>query len=276
MPGSNPAEPTIYPDLNVVLGSFVAGASAVLAESLVGVYLVGSFALGDADEHSDVDFLVVTHSEVGDRQLVKLQALHARIHELDTGWAQHLEGSYVSAVRLRQPDLSHAPLLYLDNGASQLAWDSHCNSAFSRWVLREHGVVLSGPTPKALVDPVPVAQLRQEALVGVREYAEWAPQPTSMGVMSRWKQPYLVLTLCRLLHTVVRGVVSTKRQSGEWALTALAPHWSSLIRAAIDDRPDPWSRADQPAKPEDIDRTLAFVEYVVTEANSAGERRRRR
>ena len=32
--------------------------------TLVGVYLHGSFALGDADIHSDVDFLVVIKDEL--------------------------------------------------------------------------------------------------------------------------------------------------------------------------------------------------------------------
>ncbi len=80
--------------------------------------------------------------------------------------------------------------------------------------------------------------------------------------MSRWLQPYLVLGLARMLHTLEAGRVSSKREAGEWALEALDPEWTSLIRRALDDRPDPWLRADQPADAELVARTLAFVDYA--------------
>jgi hypothetical protein len=41
-----------------------------------------------------------------------------------------------------------------------------------------------------------------------------------------------------------------------------------LIQRALDDRPDPWQRVDQAADPEAADRTLAFVDYALEEADS--------
>jgi len=58
--------PTPYPDLNGVLEELVTGVRSILAANLCGVYLQGSFAVGDADQHSDVDFIVVTEDEVTD------------------------------------------------------------------------------------------------------------------------------------------------------------------------------------------------------------------
>src|SRR6266496_1872738 len=136
------AGPTIYPELNEVLAELVTGAQEILGESFYGAYLQGSFAVGDADEHSDVDFLVVIEDEVSDEQAAALQAMHQRIYTRETPWAQHLEGSYITRERLRRVDPSHAPLLYLDNGATELTRDSHCNIAVVRWSLRVHGVVL--------------------------------------------------------------------------------------------------------------------------------------
>ena len=246
----------------------VDGARAVLAENFVGAYLQGSFAVGGADEHSDVDFLVVTEHEITTEEEAGLQALHARLYALDVTWAQHLEGSYVTRARLRRIDPERAPLLFLDNGASELVRDPHCNTAFVRWILREHGVVLAGPDPKLLIDAVSASELRAEASAGVREYAEWAPEPTKAGRMSRWKQPYLVLTFCRLLYTLENGRVVSKRAAAEWALDALDDEWSDLIQAAIDDRPDPWTRVRQPAAPEAATRTLAFAGYAVAQSSS--------
>jgi predicted nucleotidyltransferase len=260
------ADPTVYPELNALLRELVASVQSILAESFCGAYLQGSFALGDADTHSDVDFLVVTHNEVSDEQLADLQTMHARIYALEIPWAQHLEGSYIPKGRLRRVDPSRSPFLYLDNGSSELIWDNHCNTAMVRWSLREHGIVLEGPEAKSLVDPVSAAQLRDEAFAGVREYADWAPEPTKAGPMSRWKQPYLVLTFCRLLHTLAEGRVASKQEAGEWALHTLDPQWASLVQRALEDRPDPLVRVRQPADPDVIARTLAFADYALRKA----------
>jgi predicted nucleotidyltransferase len=107
--------PTVYPELNGVLDELVASVRAILGENLCGAYLQGSFALGDADENSDVDFIVVTHDEVSDTELAGLQAMHRRLYSLESTWAQHLEGSYVAKTELRHVDSSHAPYWYLDN-----------------------------------------------------------------------------------------------------------------------------------------------------------------
>lgn len=260
------AEPTSYPELNDVLRELVESARSILSENFCGAYLQGSFAFGEADIHSDVDFVVVTHEEVGDEQLEALQHMHRRIHALDVEWAQHLEGSYIPEGPLRRVDASRSQFLFLDNGASELVRDDHCNTAVVRWLLREHGVVLAGPDPKHLIDRVSPAVLRSEAVALMPEYAAWALASAKAGAMSRWQQPYLVLTLCRMLHTVHQGTVASKRESGEWALGALDREWADLIQCALADRPDPWRRVNQPADLEDVERTLSFITYAIEEA----------
>jgi hypothetical protein len=222
--------------------------------------------VGDADRHSDVDFIVVTHDEVTGEQETQLQAMHKRLFELDVSWAQHLEGSYVPKESLRRTDPARRPYLYLDNGASELIRDDHCNTDVVRWSLREHGIPLAGPDPVTLIDPVSAGQLRREILVAMQEYAKWAPSPTKAGRMSQWKQVFLVTSFCRMRHTLECGRVSSKRAACDWALGALGPEWTSLIQRALDDRPDPWRRVHEPADAETIERTLAFVDWSVHSA----------
>jgi predicted nucleotidyltransferase len=97
MPG-----PTVFPELNGALAELLEGARAILGENFCGAYLHGSFATGDADVFSDVDFMIVTHEELTDEKQAGLQAMHRRIYALETPWAQHLEGSYVPERRLRR------------------------------------------------------------------------------------------------------------------------------------------------------------------------------
>jgi predicted nucleotidyltransferase len=74
---SIPSEP--YPELHLVLESFIVGVQNALKRNLVGAYLVGSLATGDFDLDSDIDFLIVTDAELSDAELRLLQALHLEI-----------------------------------------------------------------------------------------------------------------------------------------------------------------------------------------------------
>lgn len=261
-------DPTPYPHLNAVLRELVESVQTILGENFCGGYLQGSFAVGDADEHSDVDFIVVTHGDVSDDHVPALQAMQERLYELETPWAQHLEGSYFPKELLRRVDPARTPLVYFDNGQTKPARDNHCNTAVVRLSLREHGIVLTGPDPKTLIDPVSPEDLRSEVRVAMDEFAAWAPAPTRAGGLSRWKQPYLVLSFCRMLNTLESGEIASKRAGGEWALNALDAEWSDLIQEALDDRPDPWARVYQPADPETAARTLAFVDYALGKASA--------
>ena len=120
----------------------------------MAVYLQGSFALGDADEHSDVDWIAVTEADPTAEELAALQSMHQRLYRRTTPWAQHLEGSYLTRALIRRIDPERRPVWFLDNGSEELVQDNHCNTAVVRWTVRERGVPLVGPDPKELVDPV--------------------------------------------------------------------------------------------------------------------------
>jgi predicted nucleotidyltransferase len=267
-------DPTPFRELNDVLAELVAGARAALGDAFCGAYLVGSFALGDADEHSDVDFVVVVEREPSPDEEAALQRLHARLWELSTPWAQHLEGSYVPRETLRRPEPGR-PFLFLDNGARRLVRDPHCNSAYTRWSLRERGVALAGPPPEGLVAPVSDGELRAEAAERIADYAAWAHELDAQRAadplaFSRWAQPYLVLTLCRLLRTLGEARIGSKREAAGWALRTLEPRWHPLIERALADRPDPWRRVHEPAPPDAAAETVAFADAAAAQAAGGG------
>lgn len=250
-------ERTPFPALNDVLRELVAGIRGALPENLRGVYLVGSFAVGDADEHSDVDFLVATERRVSAGEQAALQELHGRLFDLPVAWAQHLEGSYAPAPSLRRVDPARQPFFYLDNGARELVWDAHCNTALSRWTLREHGIALAGAPPATVVDAVAADDLSAEARRKLEETAAWARE--AEGMLTRWEQPYIVLSCCRMRYTLEHGRIVSKREAGTWALETLDERWRPLIAAALADRPDPWERVRQQAPAEAAAETAAFA-----------------
>ena len=262
--------PTPFADLNEVLSEFLDRAASALGSRFVGAYLVGSFALGDADEQSDVDFLVVTEKPIAADQEAEIRSVHAEFPDRDVVWAQHLEGSYPPHEELRTVRAIGKKWLYVDNGAKQMERSTHCNTALVRWTLRERGIVLAGPQPGTLVDPVSAEDLRAEAVRMAPRYYAWLDEDWN-ELDNAWTQPYTVVTYCRILGTLATGRVLSKREALRWALENLDEEWRGLIQAAIDDRPDPWGRVHRPARPGTLEPTRRFVEYAMRLAGSDPE-----
>ena len=259
-------KPTPYPELNAVLRELVESAQIVLGDSLVAVYLQGSFAVGDFDLHSDVDFIIVVEEKLSADQLLALQIMHERIFNLECEWARHLEGSYFPTDVLRDYAQRGDPLWYLDNGSRSLIESLHDNTIVVRWVVRQHGIALAGPDPVTLVDPIPVEALRREILEGMHSWgAQILADPEIIN--NRFFQTFAVLHYCRLLHDLHTGFPGSKRAATQWAKANLDPSWAGLIDRAWDGRPDPALSSRQPADPEDLNSTVEFVRYIMEQKN---------
>lgn len=259
-------KPTPYPDLNSVLEELVASVQAVLEGAFVGAYLQGSFAVGDFDLHSDCDFIVAVQDELSNDRVTALQALHQRIYGLGPEWAKHLEGSYFPAATLRDYHQRGTPLWYLDHGSKSLIQSDHCNSLVVRWVLRDHGIVLAGPSPTTLVDPIPVDALRREIGNTIRGWGQQIlDQPDHYR--NRFYQGYIVLNYCRMLHDLVAGCPGSKRAGAAWAKTSLDPGWSALIDRAWDCRANPAVAVLEPPDAVDFESTLQLLRLIMHESN---------
>ncbi|HKZ54872.1 MAG TPA: aminoglycoside adenylyltransferase domain-containing protein [Anaerolineales bacterium] len=261
--------PTPYPELNAVLRELVESMQAILGESFVAACLQGSFAVGDFDPHSDVDFIFVVQEELSSEQVEALQAMHGRIYGLDDEWAKHLEGSYFPKDVLREYSQRGGLLWYLDNGSKSLVRSEHCNTVVVRWTVREHGIALAGPNPATLVDPIPVAVLRKEIMETISGWGrQILAEPERYN--NRFYQTFIVLSYCRMLHDLHAGSVGSKRAGAEWAKASLDPSWAGLIDRAWDGRPNPAHSVRQPADPTDFQSTLQFVQYIMQESAKYG------
>ncbi len=254
--------PTPYPDLNDVLARLASGAQMVLGGDFVGAYLQGSFAVGDAEEGSDVDFLVVTRELLTPDQERQVQDLQRALFDLSSPWARHLEGSYFPADLLRPPDPSRTPLPYFDNGSRDLQHSDHDNTLVVRWVTRKHGVTLAGPPPKELIDPVSADDLRAEVRETLREWgAALLADPD--GLNNGWRQPYVALSYARMLHTLDTGAVHSKKAAVDWARDQLDARWSPLLERAWAQHRGQFARVGQPADPTDLALTQDFIRFAL-------------
>ncbi len=254
--------PTPYPELNQVLVELVKSIREILAGDFIGFYLQGSFAARDFDEHSDCDFVVAIRDELTDSQVTALQAMHARIFDIDPGWPQHLEGSYFLADILRDYKRSRKKLWYLDNGHRQMERSNHCKTVLVRWVVRESGVTLAGPPPKTLVDPIPVETLRQSIYNDIIHWGNHILQNPDQ-YNNRFYQTFMVLSYCRMLHDLINGYPGSKRAGAEWAKRHFDPRWHGLIDRTWAGRPKPEIQVRTPADPEDYQATLELIRHVM-------------
>lgn len=275
--------PTPYAELNGVLAYLLEGAKACLGRNFVGAYLQGSFAVGDHTPWSDCDFIIVTERDIRSGELAPLQALHKCVHALDAPyWRNGLEGSYAPAEILRRwsltprdppgepraadwadPGLSGSPprtypFWYLDHGSDTLVRSEHDNTRVVRWCLREKGIVLEGPDPRDLIDPVMPDDLRDEVRATMRQVLAVDLQPMHL---SAW-QAFWVGLCCRMLYTLEHGEVASKKVSMAWAQDALEPRWRALIGAAAALRKGDPESSELPVTPHQEAATRAFAAYA--------------
>lgn len=245
-----------------MLAELLSGAQRTLGDLVVGMYLDGSLAIGDFDPpKSDIDFVVVTRAEVTPDTFGALETMHRRISAGASKWARELEGSYISTRALRR-DRAPAAHPYIDRG-SALAMVQHENGywAIHRHMVREHGVVLAGPPPHTLIDPVPPDELREAVRSLLREW--WKPMLAEGPLLlNGFYRCYAVLTMSRMLYTLRHGTIVTKPVAARWAQHALDSQWAPLIQQAL-----AWSRDIPP----DLGETLAFIQHTaeVSESTSA-------
>ena len=244
---------TPYPEINAVLQVLLSGVEAILGPRFVGMYLDGSLGIGDFDpDKSDVDFVVVTDGELLGETCGDLKTMHLRIATGASKWGRELEGSYISQRALRH-DPRPAAHPYIDRGSTlSMVHQESGYWVIHRHMLREHGVVLAGPAPRTLIDPVHPSELREAVLGILREW--WMPMLVDAPLLQNsFYRCYAVLTMSRMLYTIRHGTIVSKPVAARWAEEALNRRWAPLIRVAL-----AWSREVPP----DLNETLAYIRYT--------------
>jgi len=124
-----------------------------------------------------------------------------------------------------------------------------------RHILQRHGVVVAGPPPGMLIDPVDAGELRRAA----RDMLErsWRPLLDDPAWLRQSKyQSFGVLTVCRTLYMLEHGAVASKPVAARWAQHTLDERWTALIEWALTWRPE--SETSQ------LEPTLDLIRYALT------------
>jgi Aminoglycoside adenylyltransferase, C-terminal domain len=226
-------------EVRPVLASLLISMRAVLGDQLVALYLYGSLSSGDFDSaSSDVDFLAVTSGNIteDDAAFEQLRAMHARIAASGLPFADHLEGSYISQDTLRryEPATAWHPTIGVDwpfkLGFHDVNW------VIERAIVRERGVILWGPPPATLINPVSPRQLREASCQQMK--GGWRDTIHDEAFLrKRNYSAFAILTFCRILYTIHHGAFCSKPVAAAWAAQT-NPDWQPMIAWALAHRAD--------------------------------------
>jgi hypothetical protein len=252
-----------------------------LGDDFVGLYPLGSLAIGDFDRTSDVDFAVVVRRELEPGQVALVQSAHTALLATGSRWVQHLEYSVFPPAALSEKTSPYGPdgrndaparrLWYVENGAPTLARSDHDNSLVTRWTLRHRSRAVLGPEPASLTPEVSADELRQEIRGSMLGWQGLFTPGSPFD--NRFHQVFFVLNNCRALQDLHQGEVTSKREGVRWAEQHLDPEWHGLIDRSWRERQDPAISVTQPADREVVRRTVAFVAYTARLAEEFEVRR---
>lgn len=273
---------TVHPSARRSVDRYLRIADHLLPGRVIGLYLVGSSALG-AYRHgkSDLDLVVVVDGRLSRAELRRVRAVQW-LSGAVTGAPEVVRGrlyapgtcnaAYVDAGDLSLPVSEIQPLV--SHTGVELAVGAAFDVNPVVWkVLSEAGIAIRGPEPASLgLDPQPELLRRwNEDNLGSywRRWADAAAAgrpPMSRLVPARWTTAWGVLGPPRLHHTIATGEVISKEAAGEYALAAFDERWHPIVHEGLA------FLRDEPADPAFADRETrhraagAFAHAVIESA----------
>jgi hypothetical protein len=164
--------------------------------------------------------------------------------------------AYIDRASLKcfQPGRQHPTL----GQGETLDWSEHgANWILERWTVRERGVVLLGPNPQRLIDPISANELRAAVRARLPDWVDWANQPDDPDwLLPRSHKAYVIETMCRGLDTLACGALRSKACAVSWAEEILPEPWCSTVK-----RSRAW-RTDSTPDPAIVPEVMCFVHWV--------------
>jgi len=249
---------TPYPTINTMLTEWAEGLKRLLGKAIVGLYLSGSLAYGDfVPGRSDIDLQAVVRNPLTGDQLRSVEQLHKEIERRCPEWADRMECSYVSLELMREltPPAKARP--WWGFGTFYAEAPAGNEWIINHYLLSKYGIALEGPDFNDLIPPIDIHAVRQASARDL--FQEWVPKIDDTAWLSNSHyQSYLVLNLCRILHTVIYGEPGSKKIAGQW-VKATYPQWKDLIEEA-----ERWAYGDEMKRQAD---TVAFLRFAVDRVN---------
>jgi predicted nucleotidyltransferase len=246
----------VHPEVSDLVADLHARVMLRLGRNLVGLYVFGSVASEAYDPGvSDVDLLVVTAQPLVAAEYAGLRLMHVELAAGRKQWKDRVDVAYLSREALRTAKQRTSEMGIIGPGKPFQVVKAGRDWLLEWYDVREHAIVVTGPDPRTLIDPI----TRSELVACVRDYVLLFPKQVRDNP-HRGSDAYAVLTMCRALHLYLMGDTATKRAAAEWAARGY-PRWRDLITQAQQWRLAADNEATNSA--ESHDQVEAFVNFTV-------------
>ncbi|MBQ8189410.1 MAG: DUF4111 domain-containing protein [Lachnospiraceae bacterium] len=217
----------------MILEKIVDTSKQIFRSNLTGVYLHGSIVMGCFNpDKSDIDLIIVVEDNITDEQ--KMQFMK-EVVELDkSAPSKGIELSIVKKTYCKEflyptPFELHFSNTHLqwfiDNPTDYISkmkgTDKDLAAHFT--IINHCGITLYGEGIASIFSEVPKADYIDSIwadIEGAKEEILEIPM-------------YMILNLCRVVAYLKKGLVTSKKQGGEWGKQNLEPRYQSLISEAL-------------------------------------------
>jgi hypothetical protein len=227
------------PDVATALGTFLEVADSVQPGLVEGLYVVGSYALGDwIHGGSDIDVVVVTAEPATDDDVGSLRTVLALLNERQP--LPRIDGPYLAwgdfvvepATGLHRP--------WVLDGALHHDGDCFEINPVTWYTLANYGVVARGPHPSRLGLPTDTEARVRFVVDNLRTYwtdlandleSSCAHEPDAAFAGSSFV--WCALGALRLHHTAFTGDVTSKRGAGDYGLGVAPDEFHPALHRAL-------------------------------------------
>jgi hypothetical protein len=127
-------------------------------------------------------------------------------------------------------------------------------------LLYKYGITIAGAEFKSISNPIHIDNVRKACVADLAE--EWKPKANDhVWLENSHYQSYLVLNLCRILHTVIVGDAVSKTSSALWVQDKF-PQWAGLVKTAMD-----WKYGEKMSQK---DSAIEFLWFAIEKVINTG------
>jgi len=255
--------PTPFQDINEVLDFLVIENKEIFGGKLTGIYLTGSLSYNDFEpQRSDIDLVVVIKHPATEDEIDAIDKCYQKMGGRFKKWQDRIECSYIPQELLKNNQLPELPRPYYGNGTFYRKAAYGNEWLINNYFLYNCGITLSGPDFKQLAGEVKINELKKACIADLHK--EWEPIISNPSFLDdSHRQSYVVLNLCRILHTVIAGAAVSKNIAAKWAGESF-PQWRNLIDTA-----NKWHYGEKMARHSEV---TEFIKFSVEEITKTSRR----
>jgi hypothetical protein len=227
----------LTPGAAAAIDRYLEAVDSAVPGLVVGLYVVGSLALGDYDpERSDIDVVVV----VAQAPNAKQRALLGEVHRVV---ATRIDGPYVPRAEFAAGPDHIGDVAYHVDGRFEVG-QCHEVSPVTWAMLAGPAITARGDAPSALGVCADDAEVRAFSAANLRDY--WSGWARTMGALVDGTDDddpiearlleWGVLGVARVHAAATTGAVLSKCGGGEYARTAFGDKWHEVIDLALASR----------------------------------------